>query len=198
MRHDELLKTASLSKEELLAIASGNLVSDAPADFMRLPSPPMLMFDRVTSIERNGPRGRIVAEQDIHADAWFFQCHFRGDPVQPGCLGVDAVWQLIGLYCGLNGALGSGRALGCKEVEFAGQIRPFDTLVRYEVDIRRFSLLKESGAAVAIANGRVFVDGEQVYSITDAKVGMFTGIAYADYPARSANSRGGVMKARGP
>lgn len=197
MHYEELLRRTSLSKEELLGLSQGNSIGGAPAEFMRLPAPPMLMFDRVVEVTRNGPRGRIVGEQDIHPDAWYFQCHFRGDPVQPGCLGVDAVWQLIGLYCGLNGAVGSGRALGCKEVEFAGQIRPYDRLVRYEVDVRRFTLLKDSGAALAIANGRVLVDGELVYTIADAKVGMFTGIAYPDFPARSANSKGGIMKQRG-
>ena len=192
MRYAELLEKRSFSKEELLGMSQGNLVDDPPGEFMRLPAPPMLMFDRVVEIER-GVKGRIVGEQDIHLDDWFFQCHFRGDPVQPGCLGVDAVWQLIGLFCGVSGAAGSGRALGCKEVEFAGQIRPYNTLVRYEVDIRRFSLLKASGSAVAIGNGRVLVDGELVYTIKDAKVGMFLGIAYPDYPRPSANSKGGIM-----
>jgi 3-hydroxyacyl-[acyl-carrier protein] dehydratase / trans-2-decenoyl-[acyl-carrier protein] isomerase len=192
MRYAELLEKRRFSKEELLGMSQGNLVDDPPSEFMRLPAPPMLMFDRVVEIER-GVKGRIVGEQDIHLDDWFFQCHFRGDPVQPGCLGVDAVWQLIGLYCGVSGAAGSGRALGCKEVEFAGQIRPYNTLVRYEIDIRRFSLLKASGSAVAIGNGRVLVDGELVYTIKDAKVGMFLGIAYPDYPRPSANSKGGIM-----
>src|SRR5258706_12217004 len=126
---------------------------------MRLPAPPMLMFDRVTEIERAGPRGRIVGEQDLSLDDWFFQCHFRGDPVQPGCLGVDTVWQLIGLYCAAAGAPGSGRALGCKEVESAGQNRPYNKVVRYEVEIRRFSMLKESGSAVAVGSGRVWGGG---------------------------------------
>jgi 3-hydroxyacyl-[acyl-carrier protein] dehydratase/trans-2-decenoyl-[acyl-carrier protein] isomerase len=134
-----------------------------------------------------------VGEQDIHFDDWFFQCHFRGDPVQPGCLGVDAVWQLVGLYCSAAGAPGSGRALGCKEVEFAGQIRPYDKVVRYEVDIRRFSKLEQSGSAVAIGTAKVLVDGEHIYTVKDAKVGMFRGIAYTDYPARSAKSKGGIM-----
>jgi 3-hydroxyacyl-[acyl-carrier protein] dehydratase/trans-2-decenoyl-[acyl-carrier protein] isomerase len=106
---------------------------------------------------------------------------------------VDAVWQLVGLYCSAAGAPGSGRALGCKEVEFAGQIRPYDQVVRYEVDIRRFSLLKDSGSAVAIGTARVLVDGEHIYTVRDAKVGMFRGIAYADYPARSEKSKGGIM-----
>ena len=196
MRYAELLERQSFSKEELMGISQGNLVDDPPTEFMRLPAPPMLMFDRVVEVER-GVKGRIVGEQDIHLDDWFFQCHFRDDPVQPGCLGVDAVWQLIGLYCALNGAAGSGRALGCKEVEFSGQIRPYNRLVRYEVEIRRFSLLKESGSAVAIGSGKVLVDGELVYTIKDAKVGMFLGIAYPDYPKPSANSTGGIMDRSG-
>ena len=193
MRYAEFLERTSFSKEELLGLSMGNLVEDAPADFMRLPAPPMLMIDRVVELTRSGARGRIVGEQDIHLADWFFLCHFRGDPVQPGCLGVDAVWQLIGLYVGANGAPGSGRALGCKEVEFAGQIRPYNKVVRYEVDIRRFSKLEASGSAVAIGTARVLVDGEHIYTVKDAKVGMFLGIAYPDYPKRSANSVGGIM-----
>lgn len=189
----EFLERSSFSKQELLALSQGNLVKDPPAEFIRLPAPPMLMVDRVVELTRNGPRGRIVGEQDIHFDDWFFHCHFRGDPVQPGCLGVDAVWQLVGLYTSAAGAPGSGRALGCKEVEFAGQIRPYNQVVRYEVDIRRFSQLKESGSAVAIGSAKVLVDGELIYTVKDAKVGMFLGIAYPDYPARSENSVGGIM-----
>jgi 3-hydroxyacyl-[acyl-carrier protein] dehydratase/trans-2-decenoyl-[acyl-carrier protein] isomerase len=192
MRYADFLARDRFSKEELFALSQGNLVEDAPAEFVRLPAPPMLMIDRVVSIERSGSRARIVGEQDIHLTDWFFQCHFRGDPVQPGCLGVDAVWQLIGLYCAWAGAAGSGRALGCKEVEFAGQIRPYNRIVRYEVDIRRFSLLADSGAAIAIGTARVLVDGEPIYTVRDAKVGTFRGIAYGDYPARSANSVGGI------
>ena len=193
IRYEEYLQRSSFSKEDLLALSQGNLVSDPPAEFIRLPAPPMLMIDRVVEITRNGARGRIVGEQDIHVDDWFFHCHFRGDPVQPGCLGVDAVWQLVGLYTSAAGAPGAGRALGCKEVEFFGQIRPYDKVVRYEVDIRRFSQLKESGSAVAIGTARVLVDGEHIYTIKDAKVGMFLGIAYPDYPARSEKSKGGIM-----
>lgn len=191
MRYAEFLERGHFSKEELLAHSQANLVADPPAEFVRLPAPPMLMIDRIVEIERLGQRGRIVGEQDIRVDDWFFQCHFRGDPVQPGCLGVDTVWQLIGFYCGAVGAVGSGRALGCKEVEFAGQIRPYDRVVRYEVDIRRLTRLPESGTAVAIGSARVLVDGEPIYTVRDAKVGTFRGIAYADYPARSANSVGG-------
>ena len=193
IRYEEYLQRTTFSKEELLSLSQGNLVSDPPAEFIRLPAPPMLMIDRVVEITRSGARGRIVGEQDIHVDDWFFHCHFRGDPVQPGCLGVDAVWQLVGLYTSAAGAPGSGRALGCKEVEFFGQIRPYDKVVRYEVEIRRFSQLKESGSAVAIGTARVLVDGEHIYTIKDAKVGMFLGIAYPDYPARSEKSKGGIM-----
>lgn len=197
MRYAEFLERRSFTKPELLALSQGNLVADPPAEFIRLPAPPMLMVDRVVSLEREGPRGRITGEQDVHVDDWFFHSHFRGDPVQPGCLGVDAIWQLIGLYCAAAGGAGSGRALGCKQVEFAGQIRPHDSVVRYEVEIRRFSLLKSSGSAVAIGNGTVLVDGEPIYTVTDAKVGLFLGIAYPDWPARSKNAKGGLMERGG-
>jgi len=193
MRYAEFLDRTTYAKEDLIGLSQGNLVEDPPAEFIRLPAPPMLMIDRVVELHRQGARGRIVGEQDIHFTDWFFHCHFRGDPVQPGCLGVDAVWQLIGLYCSAAGAPGSGRALGCKEVEFSGQIRPFNKVVRYEVDIRRFSMLKDSGSAVAIGTAKVLVDGEVIYTVKDAKVGTFGGIAYSDYPARSANSVGGIM-----
>jgi 3-hydroxyacyl-[acyl-carrier protein] dehydratase/trans-2-decenoyl-[acyl-carrier protein] isomerase len=197
MRYAEFVERDHFTKEELFGLSQGNLVVGAPDEFVRLPAPPMLMIDRVVTLERLGARGRIVGEQDINLTDWFFQCHFRGDPVQPGCLGVDAVWQLLGLYCAAAGAAGSGRALGCKEVEFAGQIRPYNRVVRYEVDIRRFSKLPESGAAVAIGNARVLVDGEAIYTVRDAKVGTFGGIAYADYPARSRNSVGGIADRSG-
>ncbi|MEX2444218.1 MAG: bifunctional 3-hydroxydecanoyl-ACP dehydratase/trans-2-decenoyl-ACP isomerase [Alkalispirochaeta sp.] len=194
MRYEDYLKRESFSKEEILSIAWGTLVEDSPKEGLaRLPAPPMLMFDRITEVSHTGNRGRIVAEQDVLLDAWFFQCHFRNDPVQPGCLGVDAVWQLIGLYAGLRGARGYGRALGVKEVEFQGQIRPHNTMVRYEVDIRRYADLPASGSAVALGSAQVSVDGEVIYLITDAKVGIFQGIQYPDYPNPSGNSRGGKM-----
>ncbi|HJP31999.1 MAG TPA: bifunctional 3-hydroxydecanoyl-ACP dehydratase/trans-2-decenoyl-ACP isomerase [Candidatus Latescibacteria bacterium] len=179
--------------EELLGLSQGNLIVDAPNESIRLPAPPMLMLSRVVELERRGSRGRIVGEQDINVADWFFHCHFRNDPVQPGCLGVDAIWQLVGLYTAANGAPGSGRALGCKEVEFTGQIRPYNKVVRYEVDIRRFSQLKDSGSAVSIGTAKVLVDGEHIYTVKDAKVGMFLGIDYPDYPAQSQNSVGGIM-----
>lgn len=195
MKYEDFLKRTSFSKEELIAISWGTLVEDHPSkDYAVLPAPPLLMFDRVIDIQRDGPRGAIVAEQDVRFDEWFFQCHFRLDPVQPGCLGVDAIWQLLGLYCSACGSRGIGRALGCKEVDFSGQIRPYDEVVRYEVEVRRYTELKSSGTALAIGTGKVFVNDQHIYTITDAKVGMFEGIRYADYPARSANSRGGLLK----
>ena len=194
MKYEEFRNRSSFSEEEVLALAYGHLVEDAPEEYKaRIPLPPMLMVDRIDHISRKGNRGRIVAERDVRLDDWFFHCHFLGDPVQPGCLGVDGVWQLIGLYCSWNGALGSGRALGCAEVEFSGQIRPHDQVVRYEIDIVRYQDLPDSGSAVAIGDATVFVDGEAIYTIKRAKVGVFRDIDYPDYPWPSINSRGGRM-----
>ena len=195
MKYADYLQSKSLSKADLLALAWGSLVEDPPeGGFANLPAPPMLMLDRVISIEHTGNRGRIVAEQDVQLDAWFFQCHFRNDPVQPGCLGVDAIWQLIGLYSGLRGARGAGRALGVGAVEFLGQIRPHNKVVRYEVDIRRYAELPASGSAVAIGSAKVFVDDEMIYTLADAKVGIFLDIRYGDYPHKSALATGGLMQ----
>ena len=195
MKYADYLNSTSLDKSQLLALAWGTLVDDPPeGGFAALPAPPMLMMDRVVEISHSGNRGKIVAEQDVLLDAWFFQCHFRGDPVQPGCLGVDAVWQLIGLYAGLRGARGAGRALGVGAVEFRGQIRPHNKVVRYEVDIRRYAELPSSRSALAIGSAVVSVDGEAIYTLTDAKVGIFLDIRYGDYPHPSENSRGGVMQ----
>src|SRR3546814_4149677 len=170
MTYADFLKAQTLSKPELLAWGKQSLVADAPGTIPSLPLPPMLMFDRITAIEHNGRRGLIVAEQDIHLDAWYFLCHFGNDPVQPGCLSVDAIWQLLGMYCALRGALGAGRALGCKEVDFFGQIRPHDGVVTYRVEVRRYSQMQ--GGAVVIGDGSVRVDGEAIYTVRDAKVGI--------------------------
>lgn len=197
MKYAEFLERSSFNQEEILGLAWGTLVDDAPAEgFPALPAPPMLMLDRVTVIQHRGNQGTIIAERDVRLDDWFFQCHFRSDPVQPGCLGVDAVWQLIGFYAGARGARGAGRALGAGEIEFFGQIRPHSRLVTYEVEIRRYTELKASGAAIAIGSASVQVDGVPVYRIRDARVGVFRGIAYADYPARSANAFGGRMEGK--
>lgn len=194
MTYKEFLERSHFTKEELLAFSYGTLVSDPPDEFSKLPTPPFLMVDRVIELEKNGSKGRLVAEKDVLIDEWFFQCHFNGDPVQPGCLGVDAIWQLLGFFCVCSGSEGYGRALGSKEVFFDGQIRPHNKLVRYEIDVRRYSVLQGGRASLVIGTGKVLVDGEHIYTVNDAKVGIFKGIAYTDYPNKSKNAVGGIMK----
>ena len=194
MTYEEFQARDHFNHEEILAMGYGRLIDDPPEHFnTRLPVPPMLMVDRILEISRKGRKGRIVGERDVRMDDWFFHCHFLGDPVQPGCLGVDAVWQLIGFYCAWAGGRGTGRALGCGEVEFSGQIRPRDSLVRYEVDIVRYQDLPNSGSAIAIGDATVYVDGESIYEIKRAKVGVFRDIAYPDYPWPSENATGGKL-----
>jgi len=197
MTYKEFLACSCFDLEKLIAFSYGSLVKDPPDHFdARLPAPPFLMIDRILSLESEGKRGAIIAEQDIRLDAWYFQCHMPGDPVQPGCLSLDAIWQLMGFYCVWRGARGAGRALGCGEVEFSGQVRPRNRMVRYEVDIKRYAELKNSGAAIAAGDGRVFVDGELIARISMARTGIFRGIAYRDYPNPSANSIGGTIRER--
>ena len=194
MNYQEFMEREHFNLEELIAFAYGTLVNNPPAHFdARLPAPPLLMIDRILSIVKDRSQGKIIAEQDIRMDAWYFQCHMPGDPVQPGCLCVDAVWQLLGFYCIWRGAVGSGRALGCGDISFNGQIRPFNKRVRYEIDIRRYSRLKESGASVVIGDGRIYVDDELIATVGQARTGVFKDIAYKDYPLRSPNSIGGMM-----
>lgn len=194
MKYVDFLARERFEQDELLAFGHGTLVDDPPEHFeARLPVPPMLMLDRVIELRRDGPRGRIVGERDVRLDDWFFQCHFLGDPVQPGCLGVDGVWQLLGFFCNWAGGLGTGRALGCGEVEFFGQIRPHDGVVRYELDVLRYREMANSGAAIAIADATVLVDDEAVYTIQRAKVGLFRDLVYPDYPRASERSRGGKL-----
>lgn len=193
--YEEFQQRSSFDKSELLAFAHGTLIEDEPDGFAsRLPTPPLLMIDRILEIRRENQRGSIIAERDVALDDWFFQCHFKGDPVQPGCLGLDGVWQLLGYYCAWSGAIGAGRALGCGEIRFEGQIRPRDRVVRYQVDIRRFTQLSDSGAAIVIGDAGLLVDGEQIYTIEAAKVGVFRDIDYTDYPLPSERSRGGLME----
>lgn len=193
--YQEFLKKNAFDFREILAFSHGRLISDPPPHLeARLPAPPFLMVDRIQLIESSGKGGRIIAEQDVRLDAWYFQCHFTNDPVQPGCLGVDAIWQLLGFFCVWRGALGSGRALGCGEVAFNGQIRPDNKVVRFEIDVRRYSQLKESGASVVIGDGRIYVDDEQIASVAQARTGIFKDIAYRDYPKRSKYSTGGIME----
>ncbi len=161
----------AFSRDQLLASARGELFGSAAG---RLPNDPMLMFDRITEInEDGGPHGKgmVRAELDIRPDLWFFGCHFIGDPVMPGCLGLDAMWQLTGFYLTWLGAPGRGRALGCGEVKFTGQVLPEAKLVRYEVDITRVINRK---LVMAQANARMYVDDREIYVANDLRVGLFT------------------------
>lgn len=195
MKYAEFMASDHFGPEELIAFSYGRLVDDKPEHFdARLPAPPFLMVDRILSITGEGRQGVVVAEQDVRFDAWYFQCHMPGDPVHPGCLCVDAVWQLLGFYCTWRGALGAGRALGCGEVFFNGQVRPFNKCVRYEVAVKRFAQLKQSGASLVIGDAQVFVDGELIIEVKQARTGVFRGIVYSDYPLRSSRSRGGIMR----
>lgn len=158
-------------RDELLACGHGEMFGPENG---RLPLPPMLMMDRITSITADGGpagKGQIVAEFDINPDLWFFQCHFEGDPVMPGCLGLDALWQLVGFFLCWKGNPGRGRALGVGEVKFFGQVLPTAKRVRYEIDMKR---VVERKLVMAIADGRVFVDDREIYTATDLRVGLFT------------------------
>ena len=140
----------------------------------QLPEPPMLMMDRVTEISADGGSkglGHVVAELDIKPDLWFFACHFKGDPVMPGCLGLDALWQLTGFNLGWRGMQGRGRALGVGEVKFTGMVTPKNTLVQYVVDITR---VIDRKLKLAMADGEMKVDGETIYTTKDMKVGLFS------------------------
>lgn len=193
--YQEFRQRSQFGQEEILAFSHGKLIRNPPAGFAsRLPTPPFLMVDEITRLRSKGSKGRIIAERKIKLDDWFFQCHFKGDPVQPGSLGLDAVWQLVGFYCAWSGSIGSGRALGCGDVLFKGQIRPRDKLIRYDVDIRRFTLQPTSGAGIAIGDARVLVDNQEVYTVKRAKAGVFPDIAYPDYPLATERSHGGDVK----
>jgi 3-hydroxyacyl-[acyl-carrier protein] dehydratase / trans-2-decenoyl-[acyl-carrier protein] isomerase len=164
------MSKSSFSYEDLLACGRGELFGPGNA---QLPLPPMLMFDRITSIEEKGGSaglGKVVAEFDITKDLWFFPCHFQGDPVMPGCLGLDALWQLTGFFLGWLEAPGKGRALGVGEVKLQGMVTPEVKLVTYEVEITRLILRK---LKLAVANGIMKADGNVVYQVTDMKVGLF-------------------------
>jgi 3-hydroxyacyl-[acyl-carrier protein] dehydratase/trans-2-decenoyl-[acyl-carrier protein] isomerase len=162
---------ASFTREQLLECGEGRMFG---MENGKLPLPPMLMMDRITHISDEGGafgKGNIVAEFDIDPSLWFFQCHFRGDPVMPGCLGLDAMWQLVGFFLVWKKNPGRGRALGVGEVKFTGQVLPTAKKVRYEIEMKR---VVERKLVLAIADGRVFVDDREIYTATDLRVGLFT------------------------
>ncbi len=192
MKYEEFTNRNDFDLNHLISFAYGRLVEDPPDHFdARLPAPPFLMFDRILSMTKEGSRGSIIAEQDIRLDAWYFQCHFPDDPVQPGCLCMDAIWQLLGFYCVWRGALGAGRALGSNEIIFQGQIRPHNKVARFEIMVSRFQDLKNTGSSLAVADGNVLIDGDLIATARGARVGIFQGIAYTDYPNPSSRSFGG-------
>jgi len=161
----------SYTKEELVACGLGELFGPGNA---QLPVDNMLMVDRVRHISSEGGefgKGEIIAELDIHPDLWFFACHFPGDPVMPGCLGLDAMWQLVGFFLGWRGNPGRGRALGCGEVKFTGQILPSAKKVEYRISMKR---VIERKLIMGIANGSVAVDGNIIYTANDLRVGLFS------------------------
>ncbi len=164
------MKKNSFSYEQLIDCANGDLFGKGNA---QLPSPPMLMFDRITNINETGgvfQKGEVVAELDIKPELWFFDCHFKGDPVMPGCLGLDAMWQLVGFYLGWLEQPGKGRALGVGEVKFTGQVLDTVKKVTYQISIKRLILRK---LILGVADGILKADGEPIYEAKDMKVGLF-------------------------
>jgi 3-hydroxyacyl-[acyl-carrier protein] dehydratase/trans-2-decenoyl-[acyl-carrier protein] isomerase len=161
---------SSYDYEDLLACARGEIFGPGNPE---LPLPPMLMFDRITEINDHGGefgKGMIRAELDVKPDLWFFGCHFKGDPVMPGCLGLDALWQMVGFFLGWTGGQGRGRALGLSELKLAGQVLPNVTKVEYNIDIKRVMRAK---LVLGIADGWLSADGEIIYRAKDLEVGLF-------------------------
>ena len=161
----------SFTYDELISCAKGKMFGPGNP---QLPLPPMLMCDRITHINDFGgafDKGLIEAELDIHPDLWFFPCHFEGDPVMPGCLGMDALWQLVGFFLGWSGGQGRGRALSVGEVKFTGQILPENKRVQFRLDMKRVIMRR---LVMGIADGKVLCDGEVVFEANDIRVGLFT------------------------
>jgi 3-hydroxyacyl-[acyl-carrier protein] dehydratase/trans-2-decenoyl-[acyl-carrier protein] isomerase len=166
-----MIKKNSYKYEDLIDCANGKLFGPENA---KLPSPPMLMFNRITNIQDTKGKfnkGLIEAELDIINDMWFFNCHFKDDPVMPGCLGLDAMWQLVGFYLGWTGEPGKGRALGVNAVKFTGEVLKNVKIARYQVNMKR--ILKKEGAVVGLADGILFADDKKIYEAENLKVGLF-------------------------
>ena len=163
--------TNSVDYDGLISCAKGEMFGLGNP---QLPMPPMLMMDRITEISEDGgssSKGHVVAEYDIDPELWFFKCHFVGDPVMPGCLGLDALWQLTGFNLGWRGMRGKGRALGVGEVKFTGMVTPKTKLVTYHVD---FTRIIDRRLKLGLADGRMFADGDEIYTTKDMKVGLFS------------------------
>ena len=161
----------SFTKEDLINSGSGKLFLSKKG---KLPMPPMLMMDRILYISDEGGKygkGEIKAELDISESLWFFDCHFKNDPVMPGCLGLDAMWQLVGFYLGWIGEPGKGRALGVNSVKFTGEVLKKVKIATYEINMKR--ILKKEGAVVGLANGILSADGKVIYTAENLKVGLF-------------------------
>jgi 3-hydroxyacyl-[acyl-carrier protein] dehydratase / trans-2-decenoyl-[acyl-carrier protein] isomerase len=166
----DALTTATFTKDDLLACARGEMFGPGNA---QLPAPPMLMFDRITNVTAQGGafgKGQITAELDVDPELWFFACHFLGDPVMPGCLGLDAMWQLVGFFLGWCGAPGRGRALGVGEVKFSGQVTTNIKRVVYRIDFKRVIIRK---LVMGVADGVMEADGKPIYEAKDLRVGLF-------------------------
>ena len=165
-------KKNSYNYEELIDCANGKLFGKGNA---KLPLPPMLMFDKISQISENSGefnQGLILAELSIKSNLWFFDCHFKEDPVMPGCLGLDAMWQLVGFYLGWLGKPGKGRALGVSSVKFTGEVLNNAKIAKYQVNMKK--ILKKENATVGLANGILLVDDKQIYEAENLKVGLFT------------------------
>ena len=165
------MKKNSYSYNDLINCGEGKLFGPGNA---KLPLPPMLMFDRITEINDNKgtfKKGSLRAELDIKKDLWFFDCHFQEDPVMPGCLGLDAMWQLVGFFLGWIGNPGKGRALGVGTVKFTGEVLKDVKLVKYEIDMKK--IMSPGGTTVGLANGLVLADDKKIYSADNLKVGLF-------------------------
>lgn len=169
-------RATSYDLDGLMRCARGELFGPGNA---QLPAPPMLMMDRITNIEPEGGAhglGKIEAEFDVKPDHWYFKCHFLGDPVMPGCLGLDALWQMTGFFLGWRGMQGRGRALGVGEVKFKGMVTPTAKLIRYTVEFKR---IIDRKLKLGIADGQMEVDGEVAFTTTDMRVGLFQDAAPA-------------------
>ena len=165
------MKKNSFSYDDLIQCGNGDLFGPGNA---KLPLPPMLMFDRITKINENEgefKKGSLSAELDVKKDLWFFDCHFKGDPVMPGCLGLDAMWQLVGFFLGWLGNPGKGRALGVGTVKFTGEVLQNIKLVKYKIDMKK--IMSPGGTTVGLANGVVYADDKKIYTAESLKVGLF-------------------------